>query len=735
MNIFKNILRWGLWTCIFAVPFVPLLVANSMFFPYITGKNFAFRVLVEITLGLWVALAILDKDFRPKKSWLMCSFFAFTAIIAIADYFGANSFKSFWSNYERMEGFVTIAHLFAYFLVLGSALTEKMWKYVVWTSFAVAVIIGFIGLGQLGAPGTRIDATLGNSTYLGGYMLIHIFLVLYFFLKRVHKSVKDIEEKFIAFWYVLLGVFYAIVMYFTGTRGSLLAFLGGILVVAIILAITEKKHLVIRNISIGLIALVIILVGAMASVRGTEFAKSHPLIDRFSALATLDLKAYAENAGFSRFTLWKIALQGVKERPLLGWGQDNFTYVFAKYYDPKMYAQEQWFDRTHNVFLDWLIAGGVLGLLSYLSIFVVALWYLWKREEFDVPAKAVFTGLIVAYFIHNFFVFDNLTSYILIAIVLSYIHIKVQEDIPAFSGEIDSQRVVAYAIIPLLFIPFVVVFVNKDAYFANTQALEALVYVQSPQVPPQVVLDKFKTAIAYNSFGNNEIREQLVSNAARFMTKTVPDSVRLDWYNFAVSEAQKQIKQSNDSRTYIMLANFYAQIGDYENAIRSTEGSDKLFPKKPSTRMMLAELYAASKNYSSSENVLRDLIVLVPDYGLAKTTLARVLLSEGKTVEAKKLIADNATSTYAVGDMDLIQKFASVGEWGLVSDMLKVAVSGMGPGKLDYNTDMSLVIAYLKAGRKTDALNELNVIGVRFPERATTTEAQINLLKAGGSFI
>lgn len=42
-----------------------------MLFPYITGKNFGFRILVEIAAAAWVMLMILDKGFRPKKSILL----------------------------------------------------------------------------------------------------------------------------------------------------------------------------------------------------------------------------------------------------------------------------------------------------------------------------------------------------------------------------------------------------------------------------------------------------------------------------------------------------------------------------------------------------------------------------------------------------------------------------------------------------------------------------------------
>ena len=89
-----------------------------------------------------------------------------------------------------------------------------------------------------------------------------------------------------------------------------------------------------------------------------------------------------------------MAIKGFQERPILGWGQENFNYVFNKNYDPGMWGQEQWFDRTHNVILDWLVAGGILGLLAYLSIFFSTLYYVWrgKTNSFSITDKAIITG-------------------------------------------------------------------------------------------------------------------------------------------------------------------------------------------------------------------------------------------------------------------------------------------------------------------------------------------------------
>ena len=69
----NNIIKWTIITGLWAVLLTPFFVANSMFFPYITGKNFAFRIIIEIIFALWVYLAFVDAKYRPKFSWLAVS--------------------------------------------------------------------------------------------------------------------------------------------------------------------------------------------------------------------------------------------------------------------------------------------------------------------------------------------------------------------------------------------------------------------------------------------------------------------------------------------------------------------------------------------------------------------------------------------------------------------------------------------------------------------------------------
>src|ERR1700683_4326675 len=188
MTLSEKILRWVVLVGVFALPFVPLTVSTSLFFPYITGKNFPFRIIVEVITCAWLALALINPQYRPKRNWIFGAFLVFIAIIAVADAQGVNPGKSFWSNFERMDGWVTIAHLFCYIVVAACVINaEKLWRWLFELSLAISVfidldrfaqILGVAGLGQAGVSGlsTRIDATFGNPIYLAVYMLFHVFI-------------------------------------------------------------------------------------------------------------------------------------------------------------------------------------------------------------------------------------------------------------------------------------------------------------------------------------------------------------------------------------------------------------------------------------------------------------------------------------------------------------------------------------------------------------------------------
>src|SRR3989344_5477128 len=343
-KIFLGVTRVG----VFLVPFVPLIVASPLFFPFITGKNFAFRIIVEVIFACWLMLALREPSFRPKRSLFLWSVGAFLAVVFLADIFGEGPFKAFWSNFERMEGYITLLHLGAYFLVASSLLnTEKLWHRFFATSVGVSAFLGIYGILQLAGKivinqgGARLDGTFGNAAYFAGYMLFHIFITIFLIFR--HRV--SIPFKWLYVGAILLQV---TTLYYTATRGAGLGLVGGLLLALLLVAIFEKQNRRLRlYVGTSLIVL-FLLVGGLYAARESAFVKGNSTLNRFASISL-------EKAG-PRFMVWGMAWEGFKERPILGWGQEGFNYVFNKYYNPNMWRQEQWFDRTHNIFFDWLIA-------------------------------------------------------------------------------------------------------------------------------------------------------------------------------------------------------------------------------------------------------------------------------------------------------------------------------------------------------------------------------------------
>src|SRR3990167_1186872 len=161
MNL-QKILRSVIFTALFLIPvfvlfpmpFWPFNFTNSMFFPFITGKAFYFRALVETAFSIWVILAFLDPRYRPKISPLTIGVTLFAVIALLADLMGVNPLRSIWSNFERMEGWLVIAHLWMFYMgatnIFGNvAEGKRLWHRWLNVSLSIAVVVTIYALTQL----------------------------------------------------------------------------------------------------------------------------------------------------------------------------------------------------------------------------------------------------------------------------------------------------------------------------------------------------------------------------------------------------------------------------------------------------------------------------------------------------------------------------------------------------------------------------------------------------------
>ncbi len=635
---------------LFAIPFLVLIVADSMFFPYVVGKNFAFRVIVEIIFVAWLLLAAINAEIRPRRSLLLCSVALFVGIVALADLFGANPLKSIWSNYERMEGLVTLLHLLAYTVVWGTVLSTEKLRIWFWrVSLGVSVLISLHALAEyFTTESGRLASTLGNPIYLAVYVLFHIFIAAILAIRRS----ASFGERFIYGSIIFLEL---IVLYLTATRGATLGLIGGMLLAAVGIALTERENWKLKKFATGIVFAVLVLVSGFFVVRNSEFVQNSPVLNRFASISL------SEGTVMARTYVWGIAWEGVKERPLLGWGQENFNFVFNKYYDPRMYAQEQWFDRTHNIVFDWLIAAGVLGLLAYISIFLALLWVLYKSDDFSPEQKWLMVGLLAAYSFHNLTVFDNIISYILFFSVLGWVYAVSQEgkcretETVGLELKLNSltAKFAAVAVAAAL-AGALVWFVNADAYRANKSLLSVLTDMAHARALANInkvddgiaraksALVKFEITDSYNSYGTQEAREHFAQNANTILrAKWVPKDLKQEYF-IAGTEALKAQKSvvPSDARFPLFLAGLYESAGLLEQGGKELIRARELSPNKQ-TIILKQGINALGRGLQEEAiTYFKEAYELDKTYPQALALYAKALTQAGRADEAQKVMRD-----------------------------------------------------------------------------------------------
>jgi O-antigen ligase/Tfp pilus assembly protein PilF len=704
----RDFLRFTVIIAMFATPFICLIVLDNMFFPFITGKNFTFRILTEIMLGAWLLLMFIDRAYRPKFSYILAAAGAFLVAITIADFQGVNPYKSFWSNYERMEGLITHIHLFLYFIVSGSVLlTDSIWYWFWNTSLGVSVIAALNGFAQLSGKeeihqsSTRLDATFGNSAYLAVYTLFNIFLSAFLYL-RTNKKTN------LRFIYPIVALINLIILYYTQTRGTLLGLIGGSIVALFLVALFGKETPKVRKYCAYAIATLVLLVGAFIAFKHTAFIQQSPTLARMASISLDD------STTKSRFMIWQMSWEGFKERPIFGWGQENFLYVFAKHYNPKMWNQEPWFDRSHDVFFDWLVAGGAVGLLTYLSMFAALIYTLWwkRKHHFSVLERAVLTGMLAGYFIHNVFVFDNLTSYIVFFGLMGYLHALSAEggedekkaEKKKRGEDLESGDVAVAALVVLVLTSSLVYFVNIRNWSANEDLINAIrpdgVLVDDGHGNKKIALEE---VIERGLFGSGEAREQLAQFAVQTLDPRIPEAIRKQFFEATAREFDQELKNDPENvRTQSFAATFYARFGQYDQALQHFQEAIKLSPNRQTNYIDLAMMYVSMGRYDDAYQVAKKGYELEPanaDAGVAYATAliyAKRIADTGPVLEKLGSSAFDSRIVNAMGNSGYYEQLIAL-------ENEKIA-RGLATGR-DY---FSLAGGYASIGDKQKAFQAID---------------------------
>ena len=715
----EKVLRGIVLAGVFALPFIVLLVTESLFFPYITGKNFTFRIIVEVIFAAWVALALVNAQYRPRWTALLVSVTAFLGVVGLANLLGEDPYKSFWSDFERMEGYITLLHLFAYLLAAGTVLVaEKAWLWLWRTTLGVSSIVSIYALSQLiSTSDFRLDATFGNPIYLGIYAMFHIFIAAILMARR-----GALRWERIAYGGVIALLF--VTLFLSATRGATLGLVGGFFLAALGIAFSLRSNRKVRLWVGGVAMIMMLIAGGAWLARDTSFIQENRTLDRLTNISLQESNISA------RIIVWGIAWEGIKDRPLLGWGQENFNAVFAKHYDPRMYSHEQWYDRTHNVVLDWFVSTGFIGLFVYLSIFLTLLWTISRTARFTLIQKWLLVGLLAAYMFSNLTVFDNISSYILFFTLIAWIY-AMADDVwtaPWGNGRIFtkelSHKIFGFLVAPIITIILVLVVwsanivplqVSKGIISALRDTGYALSAGRSGSIEEAVTyteksLEKFTMLEAKGTFGQPALRENLAVGADQIRnTQWAPQELKDAWYTAARNGLVAQTQDAHDPRAAYQLGLLYHEFGQFVEAFQAFADASEFSPNKQSILLRLGTIAANGNNLEVAEEYAQRTFELDRSFDNARALYVFVLIRSGKFEQAKLLLQEKPK---IAADARVLSAYVSQGAHTQARDMWELGVS-MNPDNT--NVLLSLATVYAQTGDLTRARQELNYLLETYP--------------------
>ena len=637
--------RTGLVALLLASLLVPLIFGSDFFFPYVVPRNIFFRVVVEVgAAALVLALCFGRKTLDLHSEPILWSLVAFIAAASLSALFSPATTHSFFGDFERMGGVWAWLHLVVFFLLLRT-LRDEDWNGVLNAALAVGVFVSLITIVQHSALAFRTQApdafvgagasTVGNTGLLAAYLLMNVALAGYLASTSVRYRVL----------YLVAGSVNLLAMVFAENRSTVIGLvvgaIAGGLIFASVAKASKRKWIVLATAG----ALAAVVVGVSAGVRAFPTSSMTRHVPRVLHRLALTSPAGSDE---SRTMQWRAAIDGFKDRPLLGYGPENHKLVWSAHFDPRIYAIDtDVYDRTHNQFLEMLATTGLIGTIAFLGIwFAIALTLVraYRAGRLSAPALAILAGLQVAYAIYLFFWFVDLNSTMLWILIAGLIASRgtVGSVVLEVRGH-DTEAATARPALAFASIIVLIAALYSEAW-TPLRANRALARIDSPRGDVAQTLSEIEllsnssarqgahTPILMAQFIGS-LRPRLEEMRASRDQRRLLDSAFVEAF---ATFAREIHRDTLNDRLYLHeggllqeAAHFY-QSSHYEQlAIDAFHKAIELSPRRIEQRLALASLYSGNRDFERALIVLSDAVKTDPFLGEPRYRLAEAYIGAG----------------------------------------------------------------------------------------------------------
>src|SRR3989344_4082759 len=313
-----------------------LLNWPGYFSPPKWAKTLVFQMVFAILLFIFLCRllwernsAIFDRVKRITKEnlvfWLLVLLFATHFLSTI---FSVDFHYSFFGSPYRGGGFISygfyILFAIATFLIIKKNDWKKLWNVAIGVGVIVCILALFSRFGLFSNfLITRIDnlsSTIGGPNTLGLYVMLLVFPALSFGLQAKNNIKRGL--------YLIASALFSFIVLLTISQGAYLGLAMGAIYFLIFFPTKSFKEKTSRKIFYGKIAILtavalLFLLAIIIKSNPDDALNDHYL---FEQLTTWKVDK-------SRLATWQVSFDAFLDRPLLGYGPENFSIGFDRNYD------------------------------------------------------------------------------------------------------------------------------------------------------------------------------------------------------------------------------------------------------------------------------------------------------------------------------------------------------------------------------------------------------------------
>ena len=228
---------------------------------------------------------------------------------------------------------------------------------VIFPSLVLCLLSFYLVFNQEPPPFSSMNLIFANfgHNHLVDYLIFAFPLSLFLLFKE-----KDIWKKIL---FLLLNLIFLAGFILSFSRGGILM---AILIIFLLQIFTRRKkpagtrHAAIVQLPTIFMLLLLGFI-LLFSISGYYYLGEETIKNLNNLLLK---KAFRQLHLSSRIEYWRQAVLAFKDKPLLGWGLDNFRYLSKKYQK----APSAWSWYTHNHFVQMFVETGIFGGLSFLFL-------------------------------------------------------------------------------------------------------------------------------------------------------------------------------------------------------------------------------------------------------------------------------------------------------------------------------------------------------------------------------